>query len=57
MEKLWTIDDVAQYLSVPRSTLYQWRSKGYGPNGIRIGRHVRYRPDDVQSWLASKAAA
>jgi predicted DNA-binding transcriptional regulator AlpA len=32
-------------------TLYQWRYRGVGPPGLRIGRHIRYRPEDVEAWL------
>ncbi|MPY79809.1 MAG: helix-turn-helix domain-containing protein [Actinophytocola sp.] len=51
MTKLWTIDDVADYLGVPVKTLYDWRSPGYGPRGKRVGRYVRYQPDDVIAWF------
>lgn len=53
-ERLWTVDDVAAYLGVPKQTLYQWRTRHYGPAGCRIGKHVRYNPDDVKSWVASR---
>lgn len=49
--KLLSIDDVADYLGVPKNTLYQWRTKGYGPTGRRVGKYVRYRPDDVDAWI------
>ncbi|MEU0463232.1 helix-turn-helix domain-containing protein [Amycolatopsis sp. NPDC006131] len=49
--RLWTVDDVSEYLSVPVATLYQWRSKGYGPAGRRVGKYLRYRPEDVKSWV------
>ncbi|WP_019806703.1 helix-turn-helix transcriptional regulator [Saccharomonospora halophila] len=49
--KLLTIRDVADYLGVPVNTLYQWRTKGYGPEGRRIGKYVRYRPQDVETWV------
>ena len=51
MSKLWSIDQVADYLSVPKQTIYQWRTKGYGPKGVRVGKHVRFRPEDVERWL------
>lgn len=57
MNRLWTVEDVAEYLGVPRNTLYQWRTKGYGPRGVRIGKHVRYRPDDVNAWLDQQVMA
>jgi predicted DNA-binding transcriptional regulator AlpA len=44
-------EKVAVFLSVPVKTLYQWRYKGVGPRGLRIGRHLRYRPADVEAWL------
>ena len=50
-ERLWTIDDVAEYLGVPVKTLYDWRHRGYGPTSKRIGKHLRYRPQDVISWF------
>lgn len=49
--KLLSIDDVADYLGIPKNTLYQWRTKGYGPTGRRIGKYVRYRSEDVDAWV------
>ncbi|ONF66953.1 helix-turn-helix transcriptional regulator [Amycolatopsis keratiniphila] len=51
VDPLWTVEDVSAYLGVPVGTLYQWRSKGYGPAGRRMGRYVRYRPEDVRAWV------
>ncbi|TDD56602.1 helix-turn-helix transcriptional regulator [Saccharopolyspora elongata] len=51
MSKLWGIDDVSNYLGVPVGTLYQWRSRGYGPVGRKIGKYVRFKPDDVERWF------
>jgi len=52
-ERLWTIEDVSAYLGIPVGTLYQWRSKEYGPPGRRMGKYVRYRPADVRAWVDS----
>ncbi|TCC52169.1 DNA-binding protein [Kribbella pittospori] len=52
-DPLWTIDQVATYLGVPKRTLYRWRTLGYGPPGRRVGRHLRYRASDVIDWFAS----
>jgi excisionase family DNA binding protein len=49
--RLWTVQDVSTYLGVPVMTLYHWRRSGYGPKGKRIGRHLRYRPEDVRAWV------
>lgn len=57
MSKLMTVTDLSDYLGIPVNTLYQWRTKGYGPVGVRMGKYVRYRPDDVKSWLDQQAVA
>jgi excisionase family DNA binding protein len=54
---LWGPADLADYLGVPVQTIYQWRTRGYGPAGIRIGKHVRYRPADVEVWIADQIEA
>lgn len=54
MTKLWGIKEVSAYLGVPVQTIYQWRSKGYGPPGCRMGKYVRYRPEDVMQWVAEQ---
>ena len=52
-DRLWTVEDVAEYLGVPVSTIYDWRTKDYGPAGKRVGKYVRYRPVDVIAWFES----
>ncbi|MEW6474218.1 MAG: helix-turn-helix domain-containing protein [Actinomycetota bacterium] len=49
-----TIEEVGDYLRVPVATLYDWRHRGIGPSGMRVGRHVRYRLRDVDSWLETR---
>jgi len=51
IESLWGPEEVSAYLKVPVATLYQWRHRGYGPASVRIGRHLRYDPDDVRAWV------
>lgn len=53
-ERLWTVAEVAEYLVVPVQTLYQWRSRGYGPPAGRLGRHLRYQPADVRDWVSNR---
>lgn len=50
--RLWTVEDVSEFLGVPVKTIYQWRTKHYGPKGMRVGRYIRYRREDVTAWLA-----
>lgn len=54
---LLTVADVAELLQVPARTLYTWRSKGEGPPGFRVGRHLRFDPADVRVWLDRQRAA
>jgi hypothetical protein len=49
--------DVAKHIGVPAKTLAQWRYLGQGPRFIKIGRHVRYRWQDVEAWLAAQSRA
>ena len=53
LEPLWGPDEVSAYLGVPVQTLYQWRRKGYGPRGRRLGKHLRWSPEAVRSWFAT----
>lgn len=55
-ERLLTMREVADWLGVPLGTAYVWRSRGGGPPGIRVGRHVRYRRQDVERWLEQRRA-
>ena len=50
---LWTVNDVAEFLRVPVQTLYSWRTAGSGPPARRVGKYLRYRPNDVMRWLDS----
>jgi excisionase family DNA binding protein len=52
-DRLWGVKDLAEYLGIPVQTIYQWRSKHYGPPGRRIGKHVRFVPEEVRAWVAS----
>ena len=53
-EMLWTIEDVVGYIGIPVRTLYHWRVKGKGPVGTRIGKHIRYVPEDVKTWFSEQ---
>lgn len=42
--------EVAVRLGVSRFTVRAWRLKGTGPRFLKMGRAVRYRPEDVQEY-------
>ena len=45
------IEALSALIDVPVGTLRQWRHRGEGPPGLRLGGHVRYRRSDVDKWL------
>src|SRR5688500_8948522 len=51
-DRLWSVEEVSYYLGVPVGTLYSWRVQRRGPACRRIGRFLRYRPEDVTAWFA-----
>jgi excisionase family DNA binding protein len=55
--RMWTRGEVAAFLAVPPKTLAAWASRGEGPKFYRIGRHARYRVEDVEAWLAEQVAS
>jgi excisionase family DNA binding protein len=42
--------EVATRLGVSRFTVRSWRLKGVGPRFLKMGRAVRYRPQDVDEY-------
>jgi excisionase family DNA binding protein len=50
-ESLMTVEELADYLSIPVKTVYRWRLTGVGPRGAKVGRYVRFRRADVDEWL------
>jgi predicted DNA-binding transcriptional regulator AlpA len=55
-DRLWTVRDVSAFLGVPVGTLYQWRYMRIGPPAYRVGRHIRYDPAAVRTWLSTQDA-
>jgi excisionase family DNA binding protein len=54
LDRLLTVEDLAEYLGVPVATLYAWRYHRQGPPGFRVGRHVRYRWADIEEWISDR---
>ena len=53
--KLLTEAEAADYLGVKPQTLCAWRcTKRYSLPYIKVGRLVRYRPEDVEAFLESR---
>lgn len=50
-ERLWSAQEVADYLGVPLRSLYDWRLRGYGPPSKKVGRYLRYDPAALRRWV------
>lgn len=53
MNKLMNPHEMADYLGVKVSTIYQWTHIGFIPH-MKLGRFVRFKESDVLKWLDSK---
>lgn len=51
---LATPKDVAEFLSVPPTTLKQWRYLGTGPKYTKLNQLVRYDWSDVEAFVEAK---
>lgn len=47
-------EDAARQTGLAVSTLEKLRLTGNGPRFVKLGRAVRYRPEDIESWIASR---
>ena len=53
MDTLLTEEDVAKQLHVSVASLRRWRLEKRGPQFIKVGSLVRYRPEELEAWLAA----
>jgi len=56
LPKLLSTRQLADYLQVPETTIYLWRTEGRGPVGFRVGKRLRFKASDVEQWLQEQAA-
>jgi excisionase family DNA binding protein len=54
LEPLMTVAELAEYLGVPVTTIYDWRVDSKGPPALRFGRQLKFAVGDVQTWLDSQ---
>lgn len=55
LPRLMNQRDLAQYLGKSTAWCERARWAGEGPRFIKLGRHVRYRADDVLAWIEEQA--
>lgn len=57
LRPLLSVQELASLLKVPVQTIYYWRYRGDGPKPIRVGKHLRFDPADVERWLEHRKGA
>lgn len=53
-QHLVTTAQAAEYLGVKKNTMEGWRIQGVGPRYIKVQRLVKYKTEDLDSWLAAQ---
>lgn len=51
LEPLLDVGELAAYLRIPVSTVYDWRTRGLGPRAYRFGKHLKFALSDVRIWI------
>ena len=59
--RLMSTEETAEYITgagvrTSARTLETWRRKGTGPEFVRVGGRVRYKPSAVRRWLSGEHA-
>lgn len=49
-ERALSETEVAERLGVSPFTVRAWRRRGHGPRFMKMGRAVRYRPEDIDAY-------
>jgi predicted DNA-binding transcriptional regulator AlpA len=57
LEPLLSMEEVAEILGVPMTTMRYWRKRREGPPSFRVGKFVKYRPADVRAFIEELKAA
>lgn len=52
--RLLSTEEASQYLNVSTRTLIRWRVNRTGPSWVKVGRLVRYRPEDLDEYAEAK---
>lgn len=54
-ERMWSLQETADYLGVPEGTVRQWLHRGEAPKSYKVGRYRRFRRVEVDAWLDKRA--
>jgi len=53
LARVMTVDEVASYLRIPRSSVYKLAQEGKIP-ARKVGKHWRFHRDTIDHWLSNK---
>jgi hypothetical protein len=53
MQSFLIEQEVSKRLNVSVASLRRWRLEKRGPMFVKVGSLVRYRPEDLDSWVAA----
>lgn len=48
LDQLIDVTELADYLGVPVTTIYDWRANGKGPPAYRFGKRIKFAVSDVR---------
>ena len=51
--KIMTVDEIASYLRIPRSSVYKLAQEGKIP-AQKVGKHWRFHRDTVELWMSNQ---
>ncbi len=54
IESLLNEHDVARITRLSVASVRRWRLLRQGPKFLKIGAAVRYKPEDISEWLATR---
>jgi len=54
LQALFTEHDVARITGLSVASVRRWRLHRQGPRFLKIGAAVRYKPEDITAWLATR---
>ena len=54
LSHLLSAEDLSEMLQIPVQTIYRWRHRGEGPRPMKVGKYLRFDPEDVTRWLEAR---
>ena len=53
-ESIMTVEEIAAYLRIPKSTVYKLAQEGSIP-AQKVGRHWRFKREVIDRWLENRS--